>query len=67
MQDCLFQRPVLNLRVCIPYKLSLRENCQNTEFFSGLYFPLFGLITDQEKVSTWTLFTQSFLQYILSL
>ena len=40
--------------------LSLREKCPNTEFFSGPYFPVFGLNTGKygpEKLRFWTLFT----------
>ena len=29
------------------FKMILREKCLNTEFFSGLYFPAFGLITER--------------------
>ena len=51
---------------------SLRDKCLNMEFFSGSYFPAFGLniwsislysvrmreYTDQRKLRIWTLFTQ---------
>ena len=33
------------------FKMILREKCLNTEFFSGLYFPAFGLITERYGVS----------------
>ena len=32
-------------------KISLCEKCQNTEFFSGLYFPTFELNTERYSVS----------------
>ena len=39
-------------------KIPLREKCPNTEFFSGQYFPTFGLNTDQKKLRIWTHITQ---------
>ena len=33
------------------FKMILREKCLNTEFFYGLYFPAFGLITERYGVS----------------
>ena len=50
---------------------TLREKCPNTEFFSGPYFPVFGLNTeiyfgaentDQKKLHIWTLFTQWYIE-----
>ena len=41
----------------------LCEKCPNTDFFSGLYFPAFGLNTentDQRNLCIWTLFTQCY-------
>ena len=41
---------------------TLREKCPNTEFFTGPYFPLFGLNTGkygpEKKLRIWLLFTQ---------
>ena len=50
---------------------TLLEKCPNTDFFSGSYFPVFGLNTeiysvriqentDQKKLRIWTLFTQCY-------
>ena len=50
---------------------TLLEKCPNTGFFSGLYFPVFGLNTeiysvrvqentDQKKLRIWTFFTQCY-------
>ena len=36
----------------------LREKCPNTKFFSGLYFSVFELNTDQKKLRIWTILTQ---------
>ena len=33
------------------FTFSLRENCPNTEFFSGLHFPVFGLNPERDFVS----------------
>ena len=48
---------------------SLRERCLNTEFFSGLYFPVFSQKTGKygpEKLRIWTLFILQVLQIILN-
>ena len=40
---------------------ALRERCPNTEFFSGLYFPVYWWNTGKyrpQKLRIWTLFTQ---------
>ena len=42
-------------------KLSLCENCPNTEFFLVRIFSVLGLNTDQKILRIWTLFTQCFL------
>ena len=38
---------MISFKICTVHffseKESLRENCPNTEFFSGPYFPVFGL------------------------
>ena len=50
---------------------TLLEKCPNTDFFSGSYFPIFGLNTeiysvgiqentDQKNLRIWTLFTQCY-------
>ena len=44
-------------------KATLHEKCHNTEFFSGPYFPVFGLYTENYLVN---LFTQCYLINIAS-
>ena len=51
---CVHQISVLyrgSLQILLVEKHALRENCPNTEFFSGSYFPAFGLNTEKYPIS----------------
>ena len=46
---------LLNINFCFP---CICVKSVQIRFFSGLYFPIFGLNTDQKKLGIWTIFTQ---------